>query len=128
MWKNYLYKTFLKQTKSINSQSIEEQIISICDRDNVRCRLLASKPANPNETSFQNIQTPKITWKLTELLTKMKPTRDWCNISTLFSSGNCTCNLRRLTCTCFCCKHFTHIHTHPRTQLFDCFILINIVV
>lgn len=44
----------------------EEQIISICDRDNVRCRLLASKPANPNETSFQNIQTPKITWKLTE--------------------------------------------------------------
>lgn len=66
MCKNYLYKTFLKQTKSINSQSIEEQIISICDRDNVRCRLLATKPANPNETSFQNIQTPKITWKLTE--------------------------------------------------------------
>lgn len=43
-----------------------KQIISICDRDNVRCRLLATKPANPNETSFQNIQTPKITWKLTE--------------------------------------------------------------
>lgn len=67
MWKNYLYKTFLKQTKSINSQSIGyKQIISICDRDNLRCRLLATKPANPNETSFQNIQTPKITWKLTE--------------------------------------------------------------
>lgn len=67
MCKNYLYKTFLKQTKSINSQSIGyKQIISICDRDNVRCRLLATKPANPNETSFQNIQTPKITWKLTE--------------------------------------------------------------
>lgn len=66
MWKNYLYNTFLKQTKSKNSQSKGyKQIISICDH-NLRCRLLATKPANPNETSFQNIQTPKITWKLTE--------------------------------------------------------------
>lgn len=45
----------------------------------LRCKLLASKPANLNktyETSFQNIQTPKITRNRQKLLAKMKLTRE----------------------------------------------------